>query len=241
MMLVSRSGEELKKSVKSVLQQEPDEFRAYIDTKTIPNVDEAKVVLKDANANISDFIYPKMDHHQNIVHNYHRAILEANCEWVVKADDEDELVGDRKQILRNCVEQNCGIIHGDKIVDYGINKETQEGTQINGCNDLRFKRIYSGTVMFRKRAFQQIHSILDHGYFYDWKTWYWILRAGWNSKYIHEVLYYQNWTLPKQDRLLVYGTFPQVIDKLNAVPNELLEYSKGLKSKDWKYHLSIVE
>jgi len=235
-MLVSHNN--IQKAVDSVVKQNPDEFRVYLDVKTISDVSKVLAILDNVDVEVSEFVYPKRDHHMNIVHNYHKAILECNGEFVVKADDDDLVLGDRRKLI-DSVTDDVGIIHGDKTVNY-MTEKRHNGTQIKNHSDLRDKRIFSGTVTFRKQAFEQIHAILDHGYFYDWKSWYWILRAGWKAKYVNEILYYQNWQPPKQDRLRLYGTFPEVIGNLNGIPDELLEESKRMES-NWQNHLSVVD
>ena len=239
LMLVNRSDNRFEKAVESVIEQEPDEFCVYVDTRKV-DVKDVKRVLKDANAVVSPQIFNSAYSQQhNLVHNLHRGILECNNEWVQRCDDDDELLGRNR---RELIDEGFGIIHGDKLVDYGDRTKVQKSTQINDCNDLKHKRIFTGTAILNREAFQKVHPLINHGYFCDWQIFYWILRANYKAKYIPEVLYLQHANPnPSRERLKLYGTFPQVVDELNLVPDELLEYSKGIDSADWKYHFSFVE
>ena len=87
-----------------------------------------------------------------------------------------------------------------------------------------------------------MHPLVDHGYFCDWKMFYWILRSGWKSLYVPEVLLLQNVNpTPSRERLSLYGTWGNVMAKLNGIPDELIEYVKSRDISDWRYHLSFVD
>jgi len=258
-MLVSRTGKSFYDALNSVLQYEPDEFQVYLDTKKlierygidhyISQVGSMIDHLKDHNATVSDFVYPKPDHHENIVHNYHRAILEARYEWIIKADDDDLLIGrDRHELLDSLSLDDVGLVYGDKIVKRPNTPEYLRRTrQVSDYHQIRLGYyggivIFSGTVIFRKEAFARVHPLIDHGYFYDWKTWYWILRSGWKCKYVSEPLFYQHANVnPSVERRKHWGRFPDYFDEMERIPDEILEYVLDDETpRTWDYHLSFV-
>lgn len=241
-MLVSRSDKGFRRAVESVARQEPDEFRAYIDTVAIDYMDdpEVKRVLKEANAVISTQ-HPSLswDRHENMVHNLHRAFLEVEGEWFSQCADDDEMFGaSRNELIRKYARNDVGILHGDKFVSYPTwqyfksfqfkealksflkpslvwGKPVTDHHQIKGY-------IHDGTVTVRKKAFEQVHSILDHGYFCDWKYFYWILRVGWKAKYIPEVLYWHRHNpYVKAERKKHWGTWEKIMKELDEVDYEV--------------------
>jgi len=235
-MLVSRNDHKFEEAVESVVKQEPDEFRAYIDTVKIDFVEEPHVreVLKDANAKIL-VQRPTLafDRHENLVHNYHRAMLQVKNPWVVKTDDDDVLLGTpRKKLIEEFARDRVGVIHGDKIVKhpyFGYLKNREfvlfmkalfkptffSGSKPKDHKDVKFK-IFGGTAIINSEAFKQIHPLLDHGYFYDWKTFYWILKAGWKSVYVPEVLFRQNISANIDSiRRSYWGKWPQIMRELD--------------------------
>jgi len=252
-MLVSRTGKSFYDAVNSVFQYKPDEFRVYLDTKTlikrcrIEQFGSMVDYLKNHNAVVSFFIYPKSDHHENIVHNYHRAILEARHEWIIKADDDDLLVGkDRHELLDSLILDDVGLVYGDKIVKRpGMPEYLRKTRQVTDYHQIRLGYyggivIFSGTVIFRKEAFAKVHPLIDHGYFYDWKTWYWILRSGWKCKYVP--LFYQHANVnPSVKRRKHWGRFPDYFDEMEKIPDEVLEYVLDDETpRTWDYHLSFI-
>lgn len=236
-MLISRSDQKFLNSIRSVASYEPDEFLAFIDT-TKSDMSESFVegALKDCNATIHKQL-PSLssDKHENIVHNYHRAMLTASKEWIIKFDDDDQMTGsDRRDLIALHGEEGIGIIHGDKIVNYPhlkylaslqikmflkslIKPKLWHGGWPDNYRNIPGK-IYGGTALIRRKAFHQIHPLLDHGYFYDWKTFYWIMRKGWKTIYVPEVLFLQNVNayVPKE-RLKQWGTFPQLLREMDAI------------------------
>lgn len=261
-MLVSRDDSYFEEAVESVIKQEPDEFRAYTDSVTLKDDTKARQVLKDAGAKIfTQIMDPKLDHHTNIVHNYHRALLEAENKWVIKFDDDDELLGTKRKILlEKYADNDVGIIHGDKKVrfPYGayaksfqlkqllkslIKPSIQKGSVPENHRDVRFK-IYGGTAILNQEAFIEIHPLLAHSsrssYFYDYETFYWVLRAGWKSVYVPEILFLQKihakYT-PERKRL--WGKWDEIMkEELDSVPDETIEYCRRNKSKNWRFHLN---
>lgn len=240
-MLVSRYDKKFRQAVESVISYEPDGFRAYIDTVALDQFTEPVVVraLKNANATICRQrpFFPYSDRHVNIVVNYHRAMLEAAHEWVIKFDDDDLLLGpDRHRLIAQYDSDRVGIIHGDKIVKYPyweyvkslqllqfgkalVKPKRYFGSKPKTPADVRLK-IFGGTAMIRKEAFEQIHSLLsysgDASYFYDFETFYHILRAGWKSAYVPEVLFQQNMNPhPDPERKRRWGTWGAIADKLD--------------------------
>ena len=256
-MLVSRDDSYLEKAVESVVKQEPDEFRAYVDRVTLRDDTEARQILRGARAKIfAQIMNPKFDHHTNIVHNYHRAMLEAENKWVIKFDDDDELLGPKRNaLLDKHADEDVGIIHGDKIIQFPykeyvrifqfrqllkslIKPSIQRGSTPAGHGHVR-NRIFGGTAIINQEAFVEIHPLLDHGYFYDFKTFYWILRAGWKSTYVPEVLFVQK--IPAKygmKRKRYWGRWGEIMKELDRIPDELLRSCEHNKSKSWRYHLS---
>lgn len=257
-MLVSRDSSDLERAVESVVKQEPDEFRAYIDRITLKDDAKARQILKGAGAKIfTQIMNPKFDHHVNIVHNYHRAMLGAENKWVIKSDDDDELLGTKRKILlEKYADDDVGIIHGDKMVQFPyreyvkdfqfkqllksvIKPSIQRGSTPADHRHVR-NRIFGGTAIINQHAFMEIHPLLDHGYFYDFKTFYWILRAGWKSVYVPKLLFLQKLqgrTSAKRKRL--WGTWDEIMEELDNIPDELVEHCKDNKSRDWRFHLRL--
>ncbi len=255
-MLVSRDDVKLKKAVESVIKQEPDELRVYIDRVTLKDDTRAREILKDAGAKIfTQITNPKFDHHKSIVHNYHRALLEAENKWVIKTDDDDELLAmDRREILEEFGEDDVGIIHGDKKVHYpylgylrtgqfvlllkSLGKPfIQTGYSPSSYRDVRGK-IFGGTAIINQDAFAEVHPLIDHGYFYDFKTFYWILRAGWRSVYVPEVFFLQHVPVKtSKKRKSLWGRWEEMMKDLDNVSDEVVQKAIKKKSKDWRFHL----
>ena len=245
-MLVSRSNKLAQKAIASVAKQEPDEFRAYIDYDKVEPNQRVFTWLKNAGADIREQIKnPTFSSLQNWKWNLHRGFLESKYTWTCKVDDDDEIKGrNRNEILHGLGTKivGVGIIHGDKMVKQGLVTQKHQSAQINSWQELANKRIFTGTAIVNRDAFKQVHPLVDHGYFADWKIFYWILRAKWESFYLPETLLFQNANPhPTQERLKLYGTWGNVMAKLNGVPDELVEYCNNINCSDWRFHLSFVK
>lgn len=283
-MLVSRDNVLLKRAVESVVRQEPDEFRAYIDSVLLRDDRKARRILKHAEAKIlTQIINSRFDHHTNLVHNYHRALLEAENKWIMKCDDDDEIIGeDRRPILKKYADNEVGLIHGDKIVKGMGGGDTRildrvplptrlvwhlkgltarlgaynlvrirarahqgpvihKGRPVTDYRDLLKTPIYGGSAILNQDAFQRIHPILDHGYFFDWKVFYWILRAGWKAVYIPRPMFLQNVNPnPGSIRRSYHGKWGRIMDQLNKIPDEIVDMLLNENpKKDWRYHKRI--
>jgi len=231
-MLVSRSGDKLRRAVDSIALQEPDEFRAYMDPHA-DNQHDIQKVLKDANAHVL-MQHPHLaaNNHENYVHNVHRAMLEAEHPWIIKFDDDDEMLGSqRKELIWLYGHSNVGIIHGDKVVDYPFLQylRTRQflqfakslvkptlflGAPVSSYRDVRFK-IWARTTIIDTKAFRQIHPLLDHGYFCDWKMFYWILRRGWQAVYVPEILLRQTVNAhASPERKRFWGKWTEIMDEM---------------------------
>lgn len=231
-MMVSRSGKLLKNCVASIKKQNPDEFRAYIDF-VVMNARQQKSamkILKDANAKILDQIFNPMfqlDHHRNMIHNYHRMIMEAKYKWVMYCDDDDEMLGDRREILNKYATDDVGLIYGDKIVKYPNKEPTvwknKPPSRNTGLPSLNRKNgaVVSGHsgVTYNRDAFRKVHNFLDHSYFVDYKSFYWIIRAGYRLVYVPQSLSFQNvnpYIAP--ERRAWWGKWDEILDGLNKIP-----------------------
>lgn len=63
------------------------------------------------------------DHHDDVVHSVHRALLEAENKWVIWNDDDDEILGDRRSLLEDYAEDDVAVIYGDVIANRGGGSE----------------------------------------------------------------------------------------------------------------------
>ncbi len=234
-MLVSRDDFKLLRAVESVKRVAPDEFRCYIDYSAV-NKDKVDRILKDAGAEAYPQEFdPSLNHHENVAHNLHRAIIEANNEWVIKIDDDDELIGRRRDFQVN---DKVGVIHGDKIVRYPYFAYLKSGqlvelakaiikpTVIRGGSPSNHRDIsgkfFLSASLINRNAFAQVHHLIDHGYFCDYKIIYWILRAGWNSLYVPQIMFCQ-YVNPNvgQTRKRLWGKWFQIAEQLDKIPLEV--------------------
>lgn len=245
-MFVSRCDETLQKALDSVSNQEFDDFRVYVDMNKIVDFDELKKILLDTNvimnrACIREQVSVTENKHTNLVHNLHRALWDTETEWVTRLDDDDWFTDvDRKSLVDEFGKEDVGVIYGDKIVKTQYQDSYVDKTeQINSYRELENKRIFTGSSIIRTEAFKQVHPIVDHGWFCDWKIFYWIMRAGYKVKYVPQVLFHQNWKPPSSIRGQQYGRFPEFMEYADSIPDELLESCKDFGS--WKEHLSFVE
>lgn len=262
-MLSSRGNELFDRAIRSVTNQNPDEFTVYIDrivanwkdkkhmidvlnnfvSKRPVNEDEVevlsepmykkyiktesgylKIVTCKKRFQVSNFI---RDHHANHIENFHKAILNSEHEWVMICDDDDEMIGNRREILSRYARADVGFLYGDVKVKFSDGSERiYENKQINSSewSDPITTRIYghSGTI-YNREAFRQIHPFVDHGYFADWKICYWLLRCGWKAVHVPTILTIQNANPnPSPTRKVWYGKWDGIVQKLNSIPSEII-------------------
>jgi len=218
-MLVSRDNELVRRAVESVTKQRPDEFRAYIDSYILKDYSEVKKLLEDAGAKVYLQRYnPKRDdHHVDVVHAVHDAILEAENKWIAWIDDDDEMLSDRRRILRKYAADDVGIIHGDVLAILNGQSYIRRTSSVDVPRNAH-RVIGSGTI-YNRDAFKEIHDMVDHGYFWDYKIAYWMKRAGYRIVYVPQILSLQNVnTEMSERRRRIAGTWFQIADSLDRTP-----------------------
>lgn len=220
-MLVSRSNDLMRRALDSILKQEPDEIRIYIDSYVLKDETEtvrayledggAKVFLQDHDPNIED-------HHVDVVHSVHRGILEAENKWCCFIDDDDEILSDRRTLLNTFAGDDVGLIHGDVLALVEGTNPTFRRTHPVDIPRNSLRVIGSGTI-YNRDAFREVHDLVDHGYFWDYKIAYWLKRAGYKIIYVPQILSIQNFNLQMSEtRKKVAGTWFEVADELDRTP-----------------------
>jgi len=228
-MLVSRDNELFERAVASVVRQRPTEFRAYIDPLTLKDQGKAKRILAEAGAKVYIQTYnPEYTSYQlhtfDVAHSVHRAIAEAENKWVCWIDDDDEIIGDRRQLLMEYASDDVGLIHGDvtRVYPYTTQlKKTEPVTQPREAE----RCIGSGKV-YNRDAFNEVHRHIDDymnknvvaSSYWDYMIAYWMKRAGRRIVYVPEVLSIQNVNLEHPpERKKLYGLWSGIIDELDKI------------------------
>ena len=191
-MLVSRDNNLLENALKSVSRQKPDSFKAYIDKVTLRDTSTAVTMLENHGAEIYiQTCDPHLkDHHENVVHNVHRALLESEHKWASWVDDDDEWLGDRRKIIEKHAADDICVIYGDVLAIYPNKVDVRRARQIYDPCDVN--QIIGSGVIYNTEAFKEIHDRVDHGYFWDFKIFYWMMKAGYKPKYVPRLMSIQN-------------------------------------------------
>jgi len=191
-MLVCRDNILLENALNSVSQQKPDNFKAYIDTVTLKDTSLAAATLTEHDAEIFYQTYDThlKDHHENVVHNVHRALLESEHKWCSWADDDDEWLGDRRKIIEKHAADDVCVIYGDVLAIFPNKTNVRRARQIYDPTEVN--QIIGSGVIYNTDAFKEIHVKVDHGYFWDFKIFYWMMRAGYKPKYVPRLMSIQN-------------------------------------------------
>ena len=193
-MLVSRCNELFFNSIKSVHRQEPDSFKAYIDSHALGDKTDivCSIVEKYGGEPIIQHYNPEeKDHHVDMVHTHHRAFLEAEHPIIVQIDDDDELLGTRREIIDEYWGDDVGIIYGDVLtLQDGRAPRIRKSKQID--SHLEVSNIKGSSRIINREAFKHIHDKLDHGYWLDFKIYYWIMRLGYKAVYVPQLFSVHN-------------------------------------------------
>jgi len=225
-MLVSRSGPLMRQALESIKKQEPDEIRLYLDpVKLGDKLDEVKTYLESQGAKtfIQD-VSDVTDHHEDVVHAVHRALLEAENKWVAWTDDDDEILGDRRSLLERYVAPDMGIIYGDVLANRGGVTQIRRTRQIYQPRDV-IQIIGSGQI-YNRDAFREVHDLVDHGYWWDYKIFYWMMRAGYRVAHVPKITSLQNVNLaPGDKRERIRWTWGNTLNRLEdtALPDHVQE------------------
>ena len=199
-MLVSRYNELLFNSLRSVQRQNPDSFKAYVDEyKLGKNTDFVCDVIKryggepiiQEKAYNDDGSPTHGDHHVDMVHAHHRAFLEAEHPVICQIDDDDEMLSNRRNIVDEFWDEDVGIIYGDVLtLQEGREPRIRKSKQIK--YPIEVNNIKGSGRILNREAFKEIHDRLDHGYWLDFKIYYWIMKAGYRAVYVPQLFSIQN-------------------------------------------------
>jgi len=217
-MLVSRSGGLMKKAFQSILDQHPDEIRLYLDpVKLGDRLDTVKTYLENQGAKtfIQD-VTDVEDHHEDVVHAVHRALLEAENKWVSWNDDDDMLLSDRRSLLEEHAADDVGIIYGDVLANRGGATQIRRSRQVYTPRDVIY--IIGSGQIYNAEAFREIHDLVDHGYWWDYKIFYWMMRAGYRVVHVPKLTSLQNVNLsPGAKRERIRWTWGNTLNRLESL------------------------
>jgi len=202
-MLISRCNEQLFNSLRSVQRQNPDSFKAYLDEYRLgENTDIVCDIVKlyggepiiQQKAYNDDGSPLYMDHHVDVVHAHHKAFLEADNPVICQIDDDDEMLSNRRDIVDEYFDDDVGIIYGDVfMLQKGHKPRMRKSRQITRETDVN--QIKGSGRILNRDAFKEIHNYVDHGYWLDFKIYYWIMRAGYRAVYVPRLFSIQNYNL----------------------------------------------
>ena len=215
-----------------MLDQSPDEIRIYLDpVKLGDGLDQVKNYLEKRGAKtfIQNVTPGIEDHHEDVVHSVHRALLEAEHKWVAWNDDDDESLGDRRELIEEYADDDVGVIYGDVIAKRGGVIRIRRTKQIHRPRDVNY--IIGSGQIYNRDALEETHHVVDHGYWWDFKIFYWMLRAGYRSVYVPKLLSYQNVNLnPSDKRLELHGEerWEDVAERLEKQPFEGVDHRSNL-------------
>lgn len=230
-MLVSRVGTMMEDAYKSIEAQDPDEIRVYLDpVKLGEDVELAETWLRDRGAKVfMQEVTPEVeDHHIDVVHSVHRALLEAENTWVAWNDDDDAMLSDRRSLLEEYAAPDVGVIYGDVLAVKNEIVDIRRTNQIKSADDVA--NIIGSGQLYNRDAFKEIHHMVDHGYFWDFKIFYWMMRAGYRAIYVPKIMSLQRVnTHPSRNRQALREKWPLILGRLKKT--ELSLDIPGLKDK----------
>jgi len=203
-MLVSRYDNKFIHSIRSVARQQPDSFKVYVDAVKLGDDYEhvCDTISMYGGEPIRQSYDESLSHHMNVVHNVHRAFLESEYRWLVCNDDDDELLSDRRRLIEQHGASDVGVIHGDTVA-FQPNKQPwlRRSRQVYQPSQCNYPSMGSGQI-YNTIAFKEIHDKVDHGYWWDMKIIYWMMRAGYRCVYVPQLMSIQNVnTSPSEKRL----------------------------------------
>jgi len=117
-------------------------------------------------------------------------------------DDDDELLSDRRRLIEQHGASDVGVIHGDTVA-FQANKQPwlRRSRQVYQPSQCNYPSMGSGQI-YNTDAFKEIHDKVDHGYWWDMKIIYWMMRAGYRCVYVPQLMSIQNVnTNPSEKRL----------------------------------------
>jgi len=220
-MMVSRRGPLLERAVESVIRQRPDEFRAYLDSHILGDeTEEVKKYLESRGAKVFLQRYDpeRVLHHLDVSREPCRIISEADYEWVAWIDDDDEMLSDRRAILKEYAADDVGVIYGDVVAVVGGKIFLRRTRQITRPEDA-YLCIGSG-VIYNRDAVREITPLAERGKFWDRATYwdyrivYWLLKKGWKAVYVPKIMSLQNINLQVPDwRLELRGYWREIVER----------------------------
>lgn len=120
--------------------------------------------------------------HPDCVRNVHRAILECENKWVIRVDDDDEILMDIRKVIDKFADNSVGIIHGNILFTKGKVTSTDRSKKIDIPKYVN--HIKGSVIILNRDAFKEIHNNINHRPWQDHRRWYWILRAGYENVYV---------------------------------------------------------
>ncbi len=233
-MTVSRLDKNMRDAVNCALYWAPTEANFLIDTAKIV-VQEAREKIREI-AQITTYrgqlnIIPQVwssdnieDHHDDVIRNYHQGILYAKYNKVFWCDDDDRMLINPQPILK-LMKDNVALVYGHVTARGKKGIRNRPSQDINSqSNQVRYVR---GSVqLWNRDLFRTIYQNIDiyqdgprsyhHGYFADWKMYYWLARAGYELRYVDETFCFQNINDDKTDRRTdLLGKWDDVLTELN--------------------------
>jgi glycosyltransferase involved in cell wall biosynthesis len=176
-MLMSRNDLNCENAIKSVVNQNPDEFIVGLD----PKLKKDKKLLKrldDAGARI---VMQKGSGWKHSIECWHRILFdEVRTTWVVHCDDDDQLLGDFRNIIKTHGMSDVGVIFGNVEYSNGFTKVPR-----NVFSILDIVHTQGSGTIFNHNALLEMRKHVDDKPWQDYKFIYWIIKYGYdivNSK-----------------------------------------------------------
>ena len=73
-------------------------------------------------------------------------------------------------------------------------------------------------VIYNRDLFKRVHKYVDHGYFWDYKIGYWLLRHGYMLRYFSRVMSIQNVNMDHSPyRKSLYDKWPSMVDRMDKL------------------------
>jgi len=193
---VSRWNDQTRKAIHSVVREEPDEYRVFIDVDVLgwENTQELRAFLRSQNPSIQYSYMRKSSpyHHDDVARSVYQSYMTAKHKWVLNCDDDDLVVKGASEKLLALADEDVGAVYGSKIVVDG-----EARTYVKAWNGLCFYKpaIMTGSViLYNRDAVREVKPYLevfrprshypyeDYGYFWDYKLAYWLVRHGYRVR-----------------------------------------------------------
>jgi len=214
-MLVSRDNDFMQKAVASLIKQEPDDFIAYIDPVMLTDQHKARKILTNAGAEIRlQQVTDVKDHHEDVVHAVHRMLSEAKHPVVMTLDDDDEIIGDVRDLVPLVKGNTAKIVGGVHRIWRGGRTQDMPSRTIRDKKDIN--HVWGSFAIYNRDIFRKIHDNIDHGYFWDWKIDYWLWRAGYLVESVPKLTSVHNINPdPGEHRKSLYSSWPSIVERLD--------------------------